>query len=79
MSGMSDRVAVFLVYGNWFGAVEAKGGAWASLLKGNPDFLQSPAPTHLRLDALSAAPDPAIGHGRFKGHLRPVLEAPGKP
>jgi uncharacterized protein len=41
------------------GAVDPEGEVWASLLEGEPGFLQSPDPTHLHIAARPAEGDPA--------------------
>ena len=42
-----------------FGAVDADGRPWASVLEGAPGFARSPDPQHLRFSSLPAADDPA--------------------
>jgi len=42
-----------------FGAVDAQGNPWASLLEGPPGFAHSPEPARLRLDSLPSVDDPA--------------------
>ncbi|MCY0107572.1 pyridoxamine 5'-phosphate oxidase family protein [Pseudomonas monsensis] len=42
-----------------FGAVDAEGRPWASVLEGAPGFARSPDPQHLRFSSLPAADDPA--------------------
>ncbi|MBK5538081.1 pyridoxamine 5'-phosphate oxidase family protein [Pseudomonas sp. TH05] len=42
-----------------FGAVDAAGNPWASLLEGPPGFAHSPAPDLLRIERLPAPEDPA--------------------
>ncbi|MGF6205556.1 pyridoxamine 5'-phosphate oxidase family protein [Pseudomonas frederiksbergensis] len=42
-----------------FGAVDADGHPWASILEGPPGFAHSPAPTGLQFERLPAADDPA--------------------
>lgn len=42
-----------------FGAVDADGNPWASILEGVPGFAHSPTPSRLQLDSLPAADDPA--------------------
>lgn len=42
-----------------FGAVDAQGNPWASILEGPVGFAHSPAPALLQLDSLPAADDPA--------------------
>jgi len=45
-----------------YGAVDANGDPWASILEGQPGFAHSPAPTGLQFDSLPAADDPAQLH-----------------
>ena len=40
-------------------SVDADGAPWVTLLEGEPGFMRSPDPRHLRIDALAAADDPA--------------------
>jgi ferredoxin-NADP reductase/predicted pyridoxine 5'-phosphate oxidase superfamily flavin-nucleotide-binding protein len=42
-----------------YGAVDAEGNPWASLLEGEPGFAHSPAPDALHFNSLPAADDPA--------------------
>lgn len=42
-----------------FGAVDADGRPWASVLEGEPGFAHSPEPTQLHFDSLPATDDPA--------------------
>lgn len=42
-----------------YGAVDAEGRPWASVLEGAPGFAGSPDPQHLQLSSLPAADDPA--------------------
>lgn len=42
-----------------YGAVDADGHPWASILEGPPGFAHSPAPTGLQFERLPAADDPA--------------------
>ena len=42
-----------------FGAVDAQGNPWASLLEGPPGFAHSAEPARLRLDSLPSVDDPA--------------------
>lgn len=42
-----------------FGAVDAQGHPWASVLEGPPGFAHSPQPAQLRLDSLPSVDDPA--------------------
>lgn len=42
-----------------FGAVDADGRPWASVLEGEPGFAHSPEPTQLHFDSLPALDDPA--------------------
>lgn len=42
-----------------FGAVDAEGRPWASVLEGEPGFAHSPEPTQLQFASLPAADDPA--------------------
>lgn len=42
-----------------YGAVDAEGRPWASLLEGEPGFAHSPEPTQLQFASLPAADDPA--------------------
>ncbi len=42
-----------------YGAVDADGRPWASVLEGEPGFAHSPEPTQLHFDSLPAADDPA--------------------
>ncbi|KOY01941.1 pyridoxamine 5'-phosphate oxidase family protein [Pseudomonas nunensis] len=42
-----------------YGAVDADGHPWASILEGPPGFAHSPAPTGLQFESLPAADDPA--------------------
>ena len=42
-----------------FGAVDAQGNPWASVLEGPPGFAHSPQPARLRLDSLPSLDDPA--------------------
>ncbi|MBK5526617.1 pyridoxamine 5'-phosphate oxidase family protein [Pseudomonas sp. TH06] len=42
-----------------YGAVDAEGRPWASVLEGAPGFAHSPDPEHLHFDTLPAADDPA--------------------
>ena len=42
-----------------YGAVDADGRPWASVLEGAPGFAHSPDPEHLQFSALPAADDPA--------------------
>ncbi len=42
-----------------FGAVDAQGNPWTSLLEGPPGFAHSPGPARLRLDSLPSVDDPA--------------------
>jgi ferredoxin-NADP reductase/predicted pyridoxine 5'-phosphate oxidase superfamily flavin-nucleotide-binding protein len=56
----------FMVYG----AVDAHGQPWASLLEGPPGFTHSPQPHLLQFDTLPAADDPAqLGEGAAIGLL----------
>ncbi|WP_285418855.1 pyridoxamine 5'-phosphate oxidase family protein [Pseudomonas sp. efr-133-TYG-5] len=48
----------FMVYG----AVDADGCPWASVLEGEPGFARSPDPTHLQFSSVPAADDPAQVH-----------------
>jgi ferredoxin-NADP reductase/predicted pyridoxine 5'-phosphate oxidase superfamily flavin-nucleotide-binding protein len=42
-----------------YGAVDAEGNPWASILEGEPGFAHSPAPGALQLNSLPGADDPA--------------------
>jgi ferredoxin-NADP reductase/predicted pyridoxine 5'-phosphate oxidase superfamily flavin-nucleotide-binding protein len=56
----------FMVYG----AVDAQGQPWASLLEGPPGFAHSPQPDLLQFDSLPATDDPAqLGEGAAIGLL----------
>ncbi|MGE8098884.1 pyridoxamine 5'-phosphate oxidase family protein [Pseudomonas fluorescens] len=45
-----------------FGAVDADGNPWASILEGPPGFAHSPEPAQLQLDSLPTLDDPAQLH-----------------
>ncbi|ROM92094.1 pyridoxamine 5'-phosphate oxidase family protein [Pseudomonas brassicacearum] len=45
-----------------FGAVDADGNPWASILEGQPGFAHSPEPAQLQLDSLPTLEDPAQLH-----------------
>lgn len=54
------------------GAVDASGGAWATVVEGQPGFVSSPDPSTLRVEALPGVGDPAdagMGVGAAIGGL----------